>query len=55
MPPAAPADRPVGPSTLAPGGAGGLPTTGAGPMMMGSVGFLLIGLGLSALLVRRAG
>jgi alpha-tubulin suppressor-like RCC1 family protein len=55
----APGSRPAGgPSdtpTLAPGDDGGLPITGPGPLIMVTIGFLLVGLGLSALLVRRPG
>lgn len=47
---------PVAPPHLAPvpGDAGGLPITGPGPIALVSIGFLLLGLGLTALLVRRA-
>lgn len=54
---AAPATTPpVAPTRLAPvpGDAGGLPITGPGPIALVSIGFLLVGLGLSALLVRRS-
>ena len=54
---AAPATTPpVAPTRLAPvrGGAGGLPITGPGPIALASIGFLLVGLGLTALLVRRS-
>ncbi len=49
---AAPAAGPPGlPATLAPG-TSGLPVTGANPVVLAAAGFLMVGLGLAALLVR---
>jgi hypothetical protein len=50
-----PASRRSAPASLAPGNVGGLPITGPGPAALVAIGFLLVGLGLSALLVRRPG
>lgn len=52
-PAAPPKTAPAVPPTLAPGGDGGLPVTGANPVLLVAAGFLLVGLGLAALLVRR--
>jgi alpha-tubulin suppressor-like RCC1 family protein len=55
IPAAAPRpSSPGAPPTLAPGDSAGLPVTGESPVVLAAAGFLMIGLGLAALLVRQS-